>query len=577
MLETTLSTQFIPGTNVKDDVAGANWLFLLPDLKLARVLCIGLPAPATLRALTCLSQEVIILCRHHRQLRELCNTGEKFDSAQVYPIVMNVRLRRMPLPSGIIDLVLIGKEWSAWRSRGEQGLPAEIQRVLKAGGSIYSEFGNLFEPFPDRRKELNGSPGAPFSRQVYWLTPLRGEMQTAVPWHDRATIDYIFRHDLFSPLSDFQPLQRAEGFLARHPWSGRFFRRSGALLTHSDSDSSGKLPPYLRSAAKASGLDLDQYRWALLARGRFSSRKVLFLLFKRDSESPQFIVKLTRDPAFNFRLENEYKALTLLWEKGVGDPDRLPQAIFGSHPGNLVLVGETVIQGTPFRQQQRSSSQHPLGRDACAWLTSLGESTLDRTSANPAQVAAGLRRLFTHFLDTYRLKPEQSVFLEHQIEAIGQTLAKFPLVFQHGDPGTWNLMVTRSGKVAFLDWEAAEPHGMPLWDLFYFLRSYCIWVTRGGSRRDSLQIFAQSFLSETPLNLFVSEMTHSYCQQLGLPNDLIQPLFYTCWMHRALKEATRLPRAKLEQGHYLNLLRTSIDQSNAPGLRRLFITQDNGN
>ena len=144
MLETTLSTEYIPGTNVKGDVAGANWLFLLPDLKLARVLCIGLPAPATLRALTCLSQEVIILCRHHRQLRELCNTGEKFDSAQVYPIVMNVRLRRMPLPSGIIDLVLVGKEWGAWWTGGEQGLPAEIERVLKSDGSIYFAFGNPF-------------------------------------------------------------------------------------------------------------------------------------------------------------------------------------------------------------------------------------------------------------------------------------------------------------------------------------------------------------------------------------------------------------------------------------------------
>jgi hypothetical protein len=576
MLETTLSTEFIPGTNVKGDVAGANWSFLLPELELDRVLCIGLPAPATFKTLTRLSREVIILCKHPRHVRELCEKGEKVDSSQVYPIVMNARLKRMPLPSGTINLVLIGKEWNALRIGREQELLAEIERVLKSDGSIYFEFGDPFERFSTGREKLNGSLGESFSRQVFWLTPLHGEMRTAVPRQDKKTIDYLVRHYLFSSTSDVRLLARAERYVIKHPWSGRLLRRSGVLLTRSTSDLSGKPPHYLRSAAEAAGIDLSQSRWALLAQGKFSSRKVLFLLFEKDSETPHYIVKLTRDPVFNYRLENEYKALALLWEKGVGDQERLPQSIFCSHPGNLMLVGQTIIQGKPFRRQHQSSPEHPLGRDACAWLSKLGEFTADPTIASPAQVAKALRQLFVRFLNIYRLTPEQSTFIEGQIDSISQTRNVFPLVFQHGDPGTWNLMVTRSGKVAFLDWEAAEPHGIPLWDLFYFLRSYCIWATRGGSRRDSLQVFAQGFLGEAPLNLFVSEMIHNYCQRLGLPDDLIQPLFYTCWMHRALKESTRLPQAKLERGHYVNLLRTSIDQSNAPGLRRLFVNQDTG-
>ena len=45
------------------------------------------------------------------------------------------------------------------------------------------------------------------------------------------------------------------------------------------------------------------------------------------------------------------------------------------------------------------------------------------------------------------------------------------MVFQHGDPGVWNLLITPDGRPAFLDWEAAEHHGMPVWDLFYAARS----------------------------------------------------------------------------------------------------------
>jgi hypothetical protein len=51
---------------------------------------------------------------------------------------------------------------------------------------------------------------------------------------------------------------------------------------------------------------------------------------------------------------------------------------------------------------------------------------------------------------------------------------------------------------------------------------------------------------------------------------LVEPLFHTCWMHRALKEATRLTSSRLERGHYVSLLRLCIDQREAPTLRRLF-------
>jgi aminoglycoside phosphotransferase (APT) family kinase protein len=134
------------------------------------------------------------------------------------------------------------------------------------------------------------------------------------------------------------------------------------------------------------------------------------------------------------------------------------------------------------------------------------------------------------------------------------------LVFQHGDPGTWNVLVTKNGRVAFLDWEAAEVEGMPLWDLFYFLRSYCVGAARSQGATDPLAGFRQQFLGETQLGQLVREATRHYCERTSLSAQLIEPLFYLCWMHRALKEATRLSPSKLERGHYINLLRLCIDQ-----------------
>jgi hypothetical protein len=72
MLETTLATEFEPGTNIKGGVvAGASWAFALPSLELERVVCLGPPPEATLRTLAELGRRVLIICTRRRQLASL--------------------------------------------------------------------------------------------------------------------------------------------------------------------------------------------------------------------------------------------------------------------------------------------------------------------------------------------------------------------------------------------------------------------------------------------------------------------------------------------------------------------------
>ncbi|MEL7672674.1 MAG: hypothetical protein AAGU78_02945, partial [Chloroflexota bacterium] len=60
MLERTLKTQFVPGTNLRGDVAGANWTYVLPSLELEHIVCIGAPPSATLAALARLGRVSIV-------------------------------------------------------------------------------------------------------------------------------------------------------------------------------------------------------------------------------------------------------------------------------------------------------------------------------------------------------------------------------------------------------------------------------------------------------------------------------------------------------------------------------------
>jgi aminoglycoside phosphotransferase (APT) family kinase protein len=149
-------------------------------------------------------------------------------------------------------------------------------------------------------------------------------------------------------------------------------------------------------------------------------------------------------------------------------------------------------------------------------------------------------------------------------------------VLQHGDPGTWNILVSAQGKVIFIDWEAGEPKGMPLWDLFYFFRTYGSWVSRMQGSRDSLKNFSDQFLKPSNLSVLLRQVTVRYCKKIGLDESLIEPLFYTCWMHRALKEAMRLTEDALDSGHYVNLARLTIDQRNASKTLKAFLSPNKG-
>ncbi|MGH2571194.1 MAG: phosphotransferase family protein, partial [bacterium] len=201
-------------------------------------------------------------------------------------------------------------------------------------------------------------------------------------------------------------------------------------------------------------------------------------------------------------------------------------------------------------------------------LVDLAATTTTRVVA--VKAAAALRDLFEQFTEVYELRADERAFLQDRIDAAATAAPVFPLVFQHGDPGTWNLLANDAGQVVFLDWEAAEPTGMPLWDLFYFMRSFAVGCGRKRGVRDSLAAIGGEMLSDAPIGRMLANAVQRYRERTGLHAALVEPLFHTCWMHRALKEATRLNRDRLARGHYLAMLRLGIARRETPAMRRLF-------
>jgi SAM-dependent methyltransferase len=563
MLDTTLATEFVPGTNLQGDVVGANWSYLLPSRELDQIVCLGAPPIAAVMTLARLGRDVAVVSADARANQAIDAAGRRQGRSNVR--VLATDGAALPFADGSVDLLHIADARGVQRLFHDQAVQAEIRRVLKPAGLIYCEPPGLGQP-ADAPKLPDGF-GAP---QLFWITPRIGEMQTAVPLHDAETTRYFYRHSLYSPALRMRPLRRAEQFLRKRNLFSGLMQRTGMLVGGAAAGLDERAPQYLRTLAQSANIDLDRHRWGLSARSRFNSRKVLFFLFAQSSDEPEYIIKLTRDAAYNARLENECHALRLLQARGLSAGGALPEVIFFGNHSELAIVGETAINGAQFRARSKATVDCPYARSAIDWLIDLGAATADPAAATPLHVAERLELLFNRFAQHYQLAPADRDFLTEQLALIAGSQAVLPLVFQHGDAGVWNVMVRPDGVSVFLDWEAAEPQGLPLWDLFYFIRSFAMSVARTAGKQDSLSVFRQQFITEAPLSPLLIEATKRYCARSGVPTQLVAPLFYTCWMHRALKEVTRLPVARLERGHYVNLLRLCIEQRNAPALRSLF-------
>ena len=82
---------------------------------------------------------------------------------------------------------------------------------------------------------------------------------------------------------------------------------------------------------------------------------------------------------------------------------------------------------------------------------------------------------------------------------------------------------------------------MPLWDLFYFVRSAAVGVARRTGARDALAGVEQRALRGGPARRTGSSMRSAgTVAGTGLDGDLVEPLFQLCWMHRALKASSTL-------------------------------------
>ncbi len=567
MLDRTFEQSFIPGSNLSGDRATMDWRFLLPSLELDTVLCMTRVTPAMLNNLTGIADRIIILTRN--RLQEKAVRKKVAKCADPAKISVERFTHIFPLPDASVDLWILDSDSAAIFRRDR--FWSEANRIMSSTGLFYLETKSLLRRFFLRLNlPLMHKNGWEVSNS-FWVTPFRGQIRTAIPLKEPGMTEFFFTKVIHGQ-SRRKRLAGLLGVLLNKLFVWEFFApRKSHFVGHKSAISNiAKVPLYVRAIGEHHGIDFSNYNVALSARGKYNSNKAILYLFKPGSRTAQYVIKMTRSPEFNRRLEHEYRILYSLARNNTVPDGTIPKVYFQSYHNKQTLVCQKAIQGAPFRIRTAATPDCPVAWSAMQWITLLGKNTAKQA---PNKAVQAIQQLYKRFLEIYELSSEHRAFLDDIVARFSGLAVDMPTVFQHGDPGTWNIMVTDEDQVVFIDWESGETEGFPLFDLFYFIRTFGTWISRKNGETDSLSSFTFHFINRSPLGEMLVSQLQQYCYQVGVSVHLVEGLFYSCWMHRAIKEATRLAPERVHYGHFYRLLCHCIDRRYSYGLRSLFELQ----
>lgn len=317
------------------------------------------------------------------------------------------------------------------------------------------------------------------------------------------------------------------------------------------------LPAYLASFVDAHLGTGAGSNWSYSPSRGFASQKVVFRVGRADGAG-DVLIKSTQEERFNQRLANEVAALRGLEHVDLSDEIRVPRVMFADLYGGLLHAAETLEAGEPLRSVADPAPHGAHYRRATDTIAALGAAT--HATPEPGQLAIAMSCVVAQFCEIYDPPADVRARLERSSVRLGAS--NIPSVFHHGDFTMWNLLWDPKGRLVVLDWENADPAGMPLWDLFVFTRTFGVYMADVAGRRYNADIFAGQLLAPSPLHRQLRDAVDRYRRSVPVPADAVGDLFTMCWVHEAVKEAATLPQPNWRAGRNTRYLERVL---HAPG------------
>ena len=273
----------------------------------------------------------------------------------------------------------------------------------------------------------------------------------------------------------------------------------------------------------------------LLTGGQRSINKVAALPFAGDRARPGAVVKFARVAAADAALEREAEALRRV-ERDHPGAEGVPRVLAESRRWGRVALAESAVYGQPLIEQLSHQSFAADGERVAAWLGGL-------VGTQPLPPERWRERLVEGPLSAF----EREFGAVAGTDAVARArellggLGPLPPACEHRDCSPWNLLALAPGAatapgaagasagLALLDWESAEPDGLPALDLVYFLAN-AAFVIDGALESGETRATYRRLLDPGSADggAFAATLA-GYGDRAGVPAEHLPALRLLCW------------------------------------------------
>ncbi len=277
----------------------------------------------------------------------------------------------------------------------------------------------------------------------------------------------------------------------------------------------------------------------VLATPRFrASSHVIFFVLGQESAEPLLVAKVPRLPGDHARLDREASNLRVAQAARVSGFDSIPRVIAYEEYHNHKLLIETALRGAPMKPALVRRRPKQCVEAGLAWLLDFHSATARANHEVRDWYATLIEQPLRNFQSLLPPMAEELGLLE-EVLTLAEKLREqpLPLVLAHEDLSHPNLLFSTEGQAHVVDWELAEPDGLPALDLFFFLTYIAFARRRAHKNAEYLAAFQEAFFGAPA---WTKNYLERYAERLRLPAATLTPLFVLCWTRYLIGLIARL-------------------------------------
>ncbi len=412
--------------------------------------------------------------------------------------------------------------------------------ALAPGGALYAEWHSpLAGGAPGARRRLEAAGFTCAECYWPWPNPDRAAPLFWLPLAEPQALDFFLATRPKPPA----PSRRASSALLRVGW--RLARRARLLWPlcvtarkPGAADKEKSVLDMLHNHWSERGLGPAPQRlsWLLLTGGSSSLNKAAGLVFADSSPQPQVVIKLPRRPESAASLAREAAALRAVHAGRPGGLPGVPQVVFFQDQPEATALGETVLTGQPIYLGLRRENYRELALRVTDWLAGLAgpAAPCPREEWWPRLVEPAL----AEFEDAFGAALDPGLL--RQARALLSTLEPLPLAPEQRDCSPWNVLLSPAGELIVLDWESAEPRGLPALDLVYFLAFLAFFLEGAMETRRFGEPIRAALDPASFTGRVQAECQARYAAALGLDPTALRPLRLLAWLIHSRSEYRQL-------------------------------------